>query len=156
MRVVHNDAKLNNILFDKDTGKPLCIVDLDTVMPGAACYDFGDMIRSGGAGTAEDEHNLEKVCLNMELFRSCAAGYMSSGKDFLTDEEIETFVIAPLVITYENALRFLTDYLSGDVYFGIKYADQNLWRCRTHLKLVEDMEKRLPQMREIIHMFAGR
>ena len=156
LRVVHNDTKLNNILFDKTTNMPLCVVDLDTVMPGAACYDFGDSIRSGGSYAAEDEHNLDKVYLDMELYEACVAGYMSVGKEFLTDGEIDSFIIAPLVITYETALRFLADYLEGDVYFRIHYPDQNLRRFRTQMKLVEDMEIKLPEMERIIRKYTQR
>lgn len=154
LRVVHNDTKLNNILFDKTANMPLCIVDLDTVMPGAACYDFSDLIRSGASSSSEDEHDLSKVFLDMELYEACASGFLSVAKDFLTESEIESLVIAPVVITFENALRFLTDYLDGDVYYKISYPDQNLYRCRTHLKLVCDMEQKLPEMQKIIKKYS--
>ena len=149
LRVIHNDTKLNNILFDRRTNTPLCVVDLDTVMPGAVCYDFGDSVRSAASVTG-DGQDLSIVHLDMDLFEACAAGYINSAKEFLTDAEAESFIIAPMVITYENALRFLTDYLDGDIYFRIRHPLQNLLRCRAHLKLVDDMEKKLPEMERII------
>lgn len=154
LRVVHNDAKLNNVLFDTSSGKPLCIVDLDTVMPGAACYDFGDAIRYGGTRSKEDETDLSKVFLDLELFKAYTQGYLKEAKSFLTKAEIETLAISPLVITYENGLRFLKDYLDGDVYFGIEYPTQNLNRCRTQIKLLSDMETKLDEMKKIVEQFA--
>ncbi len=154
VRVVHNDAKLNNVLFDTAANKPLCIVDLDTVMPGAACYDFGDAIRFGGTRSKEDETDLDKVFLDLELFKAYAEGYLKEAKSFLTKAEIDTLAVSAMVITYENSLRFLKDYLDGDVYFGIEYPTQNLNRCRTQIKLVSDMETKLDEMKKIVEQFA--
>ena len=154
LRVTHNDSKLNNMLFDADTDRPLCIVDLDTVMPGAACYDFGDAIRFGGTRTKEDETDLSKVSLDLELFRAYTAGYLKAAKEFLTPAEIDTLAVSALVITYENGMRFLKDYLDGDVYYGAKYPTQTLDRCRTHLKFVADMETKLDEMKKIVAEYA--
>ena len=154
LRVIHNDTKINNILFDRDTNLPMCIVDLDTVMPGAACYDYGDAVRSGASTAEKDETDRNKVQLDMELFSACTEGYMSVAKYFLTSEEIDSFVTAPLVITYEMALRYLTDYLNGDLYFGSKYPLHNLNRCRRNLYLLEDMERKTSVMESIVRNAA--
>lgn len=154
LRVTHNDSKLNNILFDGTSGKPLCIVDLDTIMPGAACYDFADAIRFGASSAAEDEKDLDKVYLDLSLFEAYTAGYLSRAKYFLTNEEIETLPVGAMVITFENAMRFLADYLDGDVYYTIHYPQHNLDRCRTQIKLVQDMLAKMPQMKEIVFKHA--
>ena len=154
LRVTHNDTKLNNILFDRLSDRPLCIVDLDTVMPGAACYDFGDSIRFGASSAAEDERDLEKVYMDLSLFEAFTAGYVSVAKHFLTEAELESLPLGAVVMTLECGIRFLTDYLDGDVYFATHYEGQNLDRCRTQLRLVQDMEKKLPAMQALVARYA--
>ena len=154
LRVTHNDTKLNNILFDAASGKALCIVDLDTVMPGAVCYDFGDSIRFGASSAAEDEKDLEKVYMDISLFEEYTKGYLSVAKEFLTEEELETLSIGSAVMTLECGMRFLTDYLDGDVYFATHYEGQNLDRCRTQFKLVADMEAKMNEMQAIVKKYA--
>jgi hypothetical protein len=150
-RVTHNDTKLNNIMIDKNTGKGICVIDLDTVMPGAACYDFGDSIRFGASTAAEDETNLDKVTMSLELFEVFTKGYLSVAKEFLTPVEIESLAVGAKIMTFECGIRFLTDYLNGDVYFKIHREDHNLDRCRTQFKLVEDMEQKMDLMQAIVN-----
>lgn len=149
-RVTHNDTKLNNILIDEKTGKGVCVIDLDTVMPGAACFDFGDSIRFGASTAAEDERDLSKVSMSLHLFEVFAEGYMSVAKDFLTENERLSLPIGAKLMTFECGIRFLTDYLNGDVYFKIHRERHNLDRCRTQFKLVADMESKMDRMHEII------
>lgn len=139
-RVAHNDAKLSNVLLDATTGAPLCVVDLDTVMPGTALFDFGDMVRSMTCWAAEDECDLTRVAVRRDLFAGLAHGYLQATADFLTPAEREHLVQAGLVITLEQALRFLTDYLAGDVYYKTTRPHQNLDRCRVQLRLVASLE----------------
>lgn len=147
-RVTHNDTKLNNVLFDKDTRKSLCVIDLDTVMPGLSLYDFGDAIRFGAATAKEDEKDLSKMTINLDMFRAFTRGYLQSCN--LTDEEIENIVLGSKTMTLECGVRFLTDYLDGDNYFRTSYAGQNLDRCRTQFKLVGEIEKNTEKMKEIV------
>ncbi len=147
-RVTHNDTKLNNVLFDKDTRKSLCVIDLDTVMPGLSLYDFGDAIRFGAATAKEDEKDLSKMTVNLDMFRAFTRGYLQSCN--LTDEEIENIVLGSKTMTLECGVRFLTDYLDGDNYFRTSYAGQNLDRCRTQFKLVGEIEKNTEKMKEIV------
>ena len=126
----------------------------DTVMPGAACYDFGDSIRFGASSAAEDEKDLSKVYMDLELFEEFASGYLSVAKSFLTEEEIKTLPISSAVMTLECGMRFLTDYIDGDVYFKTDYEGQNLDRCRTQFKLVSDMEEKMDKMKEIINKYS--
>ena len=149
-RVTHNDTKLNNILIDDWTGKGICVIDLDTVMPGAVCYDFGDSIRFGASTAAEDEQNLDKVSMSLPLFETFAQGYVSAAKDFLTLDERLSLPVGARLMTFECGIRFLTDYLNGDVYFKIHRPNHNLDRCRTQFKLVEDMEGKKKQMHTIL------
>ena len=143
LRVTHNDTKLNNILFDADTLEPKCVVDLDTVMPGLSLYDFGDAIRSGASTAEEDETDLSKVEMSMELYEAYKKGYLETAGDALTPLEIEYLPFSAKLLSLECGIRFLTDYLDGDVYFRIRRPDDNLIRCRTQFKLVEDIEKKL-------------
>ena len=152
VRIIHNDAKLNNMLFDADTRTPLCIIDFDTVMPGATCYDFGDAIRFGG--TRIPAEKTGSASLDLDLFRAFTKGYMSVAKDFLTNEEIDTLAVSALVITYECGMRFLTDYLDGDVTFRIKYPHHNRDRAINHHSMVLDIEEKLPQMKQIVLEYA--
>ncbi len=155
-RVTHNDTKLNNILIDDATGKGLCVIDLDTVMPGAAAYDCGDSIRFGAATATEDEKNLDLMEMSLHLFEVFARGYMRTAGDFLTPAEVDSLAAGARLMTLECGVRFLTDYLEGDVYFRIHRPEHNLDRCRTQFKLVADMEKKMPQMLEILHAAYGK
>lgn len=153
LRVTHNDTKLNNILFDKETGKALCIVDLDTIMPGYSVNDFGDSIRFGATTALEDETDLSKVNFDISLYELYVKGFIEGTKGGLTECEMELLPIGAIMMTYECGTRFLTDYLSGDTYFKISRPDHNLDRARNQFKLVSDMEKRLPEMREIVKKY---
>lgn len=146
LRVTHNDTKLNNILFDNDTKEGICVVDLDTVMPGLSLYDFGDSIRFGASTAAEDEQDLSKVHFSMELFRAYTRGYLGAAGDSLTATEIAYLPFSAKLMTLECGMRFLTDYLEGDGYFRISYPEHNLVRCRTQFALVAEMEAQMPQM----------
>ena len=152
LRVTHNDTKINNILFDADTMEPKCVVDLDTVMPGLSLYDFGDAIRSGAATAAEDETDLSKMSMSLELYEAYTKGYLSAAGESLTPLEIEYLPFSAKLLSLECGMRFLTDYLDGDVYFKTKYPEHNLIRCRTQFKLVEDIEGKLDLMKEITHV----
>ena len=149
LRVTHNDTKLNNVLLDEKTRKARCVIDLDTVMPGLAAYDFGDAIRFGAATAAEDERNLSLMTIDLERFRIFTRGYLEYGPDF-SEKEIETFPLGAIIMTLECGVRFLTDYLDGDRYFAIRRDGQNLDRARTQFKLVSEMEKHLDEMRRIV------
>lgn len=149
VRVTHNDTKLNNILFDDDTNEPKCVVDLDTVMPGLSLYDFGDAIRSGAATAEEDETDLCKVSCDLSLYEAYVKGYLSSAGESLTKTEIEYLPFSAKLLTLECGIRFLTDYLDGDVYFKTSYPEHNLIRARNQFKLVEDMESKMEEMLKI-------
>ena len=154
LRVTHNDTKLNNILIDDKTHQGLCIVDLDTVMPGLAVNDFGDSIRFGASTALEDEKDLSKVHCDMHLYEVYTKGFIQGCQGQLTLAEMKALPLGAKVMTFECGIRFLTDYLQGDTYFKIQYPSQNLDRCRTQLKLVEDMEKKWDQMTAIVHQYA--
>ena len=149
LRVTHNDTKLNNVLLDKTTRKALCVIDLDTVMPGLAAYDFGDSIRFGAATGSKEEKNLRKVTIDLNLYRVFAKGFLTSCPG-LTGAERASLPLGAKLMTLECGLRFLTDYLDGDHYFGTAYPGQNLDRARSHIKLVRDMEKKWDEMERII------
>ena len=155
LRVTHNDTKLNNIMIDDATGKGICVIDLDTVMPGLAIHDFGDSIRFGASTAAEDEQDLSKVSCSMELFELYTRGFIEGCAGKLTDREIELLPMGAKTMTYECGMRFLTDYLQGDTYFKIHREGHNLDRCRTQFKLVEDMEKKWYTMNEIVKKLKG-
>lgn len=150
LRVTHNDTKINNVMLDETTGEALCVIDLDTVMAGSALYDFGDAIRFGASTAKEDERELGKVHLDMALFAAYAEGFISETARGLTLRELEELPLGALVMTYENAVRFLTDYLDGDVYFHIDNPDDNLARARCQLALLMDMESKRDQMDAVI------
>ena len=154
LRVTHNDTKLNNVLLDKETRKPLCVLDLDTVMPGMSAYDFGDSIRFGAATAAEDEQDLSKMEMSLELFEACVRGFLEAATS-LTDKEIEVLPLGAYSITLEQATRFLKDHLDGDVYFKVQYPGHNLVRARTQIKLVADMEKKMDEMNAIVARVAA-
>ena len=149
LRVTHNDTKINNVLLDSKTRKALCVLDLDTVMPGSSLYDYGDSIRFGAATAAEDEKDLDKMHINLDLFRVYTAGYLTACHS-LTPREIELMPLGAKIITLELGVRFLTDYLDGDRYFKTQYADHNLVRARSQLRLVDDMEKNWDAMKQIV------
>ncbi len=155
LRVTHNDTKINNVLLDKETRKALCVLDLDTVMPGSSLYDYGDSIRFGAATAAEDEKDLSKMHINLDLFRVYTAGYLAACHS-LTEKEIELMPMGAKIITLELAIRFLTDYLDGDRYFKTAYHDHNLVRARAQLRLVMDMESKFEQMKKIVAEEAGK
>ena len=150
LRVTHNDTKLNNVMLDAATRTPLCVIDLDTVMPGLAANDFGDSIRFGASTAAEDEEDLSKVEMSLELFEAFASGFLSACGSRLTAREIETLPWGAKLMTLECGVRFLTDHLNGDVYFHISRPGLNLVRCRTQLKLVQDMDKKWDEMNAVI------
>lgn len=150
LRVAHNDTKLNNILLDEKTRRALCVVDLDTVMPGLSLFDFGDSIRFGASTAAEDEQDLSRVRMDINLFQVYTEGYLSICGDSLTPREIELLPMGALVMTLENGVRFLTDYLQGDTYYRIHRPGQNLDRCRTQFRLVESMEAQWADMQAIV------
>lgn len=150
LRVTHNDTKLNNILFDEETREALCIIDLDTVMPGLSHYDFGDSIRFGASTGAEDEKDLSKVSLDLNLFEAFTRGFLEGCGGSLTDKEIETLPMGAKLMTYECGIRFLADFLEGDVYFRVHRENHNLDRARTQFKLVADMEEKWEQMAAIV------
>lgn len=152
-RVTHNDTKLNNVMLDVHTGEPVAIIDLDTIMPGSICYDFGDSIRFGCNPCAEDEKDLSKVVFDISLFEQYTKGYLSAVGEGATQIEKDNLAFSAILLTYECGMRFLTDYLDGDVYFHTKYAGQNLDRARTQFKLISDMEKVLDQMQAIVHKY---
>ena len=154
LRVTHNDTKLNNILFDEVTGEPVCVIDLDTVMPGYSVNDFGDSIRFGANTAVEDETDLSKVSLDLELFRTYAEGFLKGCNGSLTPKELELLPVGAMMMTLECGMRFLTDHIDGDVYFRIHREGHNLDRCRCQFALVADMEKKLPEMNAIIKELA--
>lgn len=141
MRVTHNDTKLNNILLDKESGKGICIIDLDTVMPGIAAYDFGDAIRFGATTALEDEKDTSKMHFDMELFKEYSRGYLSVAASVLSKEEIKALPWGARIMTLESAIRFLTDFINGDVYFKVHRESQNLDRARTQIKLIYEIEE---------------
>ena len=153
-RVTHNDTKLNNVLFDAKTNKALAVIDLDTIMPGSTCYDFGDSIRFGCNTAAEDEPDLDKVDFSLELFDVYAKGYLSELKGCLTASELENLPLGAIMMTYECGIRFLEDYLRGDVYFRTSREKHNLDRARVQFKLVSLMEKNLPEIKKIIAKYS--
>ncbi len=149
-RITHNDTKFNNVMLDSATGKAMCVVDLDTVMPGCALYDFGDMIRTTTSPTLEDERDLTKVKMQMPTFKKLAEGYLSTAGNFLDKTEKSLMAFSGKLITFEIGIRFLTDFLSGDNYFRIHRPDHNLDRCRTQFKLVESIEQQEKAMQKFV------
>ena len=150
LRVTHNDTKLNNILFDDVTNEGICVIDLDTIMPGFSLYDFGDAIRFGGNTTREDDDNLDNVNISLELFESYAEGFLSASAKAFTIDEVENLAFSAKLMTLECGIRFLTDYLDGDVYFRTHYEGHNLVRARNQFKLVYEIEQNMDAMNEIV------
>ena len=149
-RVTHNDTKINNVMLDLKTRTALCVIDLDTIMPGFSVNDFGDSIRFGASTAAEDEKDLDKVWMDLDLFESYAKGFLKGCGGLLTDDEIMMLPEGAKMMTIECGMRFLTDYLEGDTYFKTKYPEHNLDRCHTQFKLVSDMEQKWDKMKEIV------
>ena len=149
-RITHNDTKFNNVMLDVLTGEAMCVVDLDTVMPGCALYDFGDMVRTTTSPTLEDEQDLSQVKMQMPMFKKLAEGYLATAGQFLTKAEKSYIAFSGKLISFEIGIRFLTDFLSGDTYFRIHRPDHNLDRCRTQFKLVESIEKQEPAMQKFV------
>ena len=154
LRVTHNDTKLNNILIDRDTKEGICVIDLDTTMPGLSINDFGDSIRFGANHSKEDEKDLSKVNFDIELYEAYARGFLQGAQGSLTEAELEYMPWGARLMTLECGIRFLTDYLDGDHYFRIHYPEQNLDRCRTQFKLVSDMEAQFEAMAAVIRKYA--
>ena len=150
LKVTHNDTKLNNVLLDDKTGEPVAVIDLDTIMPGSLCYDFGDSIRFGCNPCDEDEKDLSKVNFRLDLYEMYLKGYLEAVGERITDIEKENLAFGSILMTIECGMRFLTDYLSGDTYFRTHRPGQNLDRARTQLKLVSDMEKIIDQMNALV------
>jgi len=153
-RVTHNDTKFNNVMIDEATQEGLCVIDLDTVMPGLSLYDFGDSVRTGAATAAEDEQDLSKVGIGLEIFERLTHGYLEVARDVLTPAEIEYLPFSARLMTLECGIRFLTDYLSGDVYFKIHREHHNLDRARTQFKMVKDMESKFDRMTDIVGKYS--
>ena len=154
-RVTHNDTKLNNVLLDDRTAEGVCVIDLDTTMPGSALYDFGDMVRTATPTTREDATDLDKLDLRLDRFEALVRGYLSSAGAFLNAAEREHLAFAGKLLTLECGIRFLTDHLSGDVYFKIKRPGHNLDRCRNQFAFVGAIERRLPEMEKLVASHAG-
>ena len=153
LRVTHNDTKLNNIMLDKETGKGVCVIDLDTVMPGSALYDYGDSIRFGANTGAEDEKDLSKISCDLELFELYTKGFVEGCGGSLTEKEIRMLPMGAKLMTLECGIRFLTDYLEGDHYFKIHRPEHNLDRTRTQFAMVKDMEDKWDRMAEIVERY---
>jgi hypothetical protein len=153
-RVTHNDTKLNNVMLDPRTGQAVCVIDLDTVMPGLTAYDFGDSVRIGASTAAEDERDLGKVSMSLDMFERIARGYLASAREFLTPREIEVLAFSAKLLTLECGSRFLADHLDGDVYFRIHREGHNLDRARTQFKMVADMEAKMKDMEAIVRRYA--
>ena len=154
LRVTHNDTKLNNVLIDRASGEGICVIDLDTTMPGLSINDFGDSIRFGANHSAEDEKDLSKVNFDIELYEAYTRGFLAGAQGSLTAAELEYLPWGAKLMTLECGIRFLTDYLDGDNYFRIHYPEQNLDRCRTQFKLVADMEAQFQAMHDVVSKYA--
>lgn len=154
LRVTHNDTKLNNVMIDNVTGKGVCVIDLDTVMPGSLLYDFGDSIRFGTNPASEDEKDLSKVYCDLNLFEKYVDGFLSELGSRITKEELELLPMSAIIMTLECGIRFLGDHLNGDVYFRIHRENHNLDRARTQFKMVADMEQKLDEMKAIVAKYV--
>jgi Ser/Thr protein kinase RdoA (MazF antagonist) len=148
--VTHNDTKFDNVLIDDETGVGICVIDLDTVMPGLSLYDLGDSVRSAANPAAEDEQDLSQVCIDLNTFDRLVHGYLDAAHAFLTPLEINYLPFSAKLMTFECGVRFLTDYVNGDVYFKITRKNHNLDRCRTQFKMVRDMEEKFERMTRIV------
>ncbi|HEX4084371.1 MAG TPA: aminoglycoside phosphotransferase family protein [Chthoniobacteraceae bacterium] len=153
-RITHNDTKLNNVMLDNSSSEGICVIDLDTVMPGLVLYDFGDMVRTATSPRAEDEQDLSSIYMQMPMFEALVDGYLTSAHHFLTPTERDFLAFSGKLITLEIGIRFLTDYLLGDSYFKIKREHHNLDRCRTQLRLVASIEEQEAAMNEVVRAWA--
>jgi Ser/Thr protein kinase RdoA (MazF antagonist) len=149
-RVTHNDTKFNNVMLDDESGEGICVIDLDTVMPGLALYDFGDMVRTTTSPAKEDERDLSKVIMQFPMFEALARGYLTSASEFLKKAEKQLLAFSGKLITLETGIRFLTDFLAGDTYFKVHRENHNLDRCRTQFKLAESIERQEAQMNNLV------
>ncbi len=149
-RITHNDTKINNVLMDHQSGEGLCVMDLDTVMPGLALYDFGDLVRTTTISTAEDERDSTKVMLRLPMFEAVVRGYLSAASDFLAAEEVNQLAFSGKLITFELATRFLADHLNGDTYFKTHRPNHNLDRFRVQVALVDDLDRQYSKMQDIV------
>ena len=156
LRVTHNDTKLNNFMFDKDTNKFVCLVDLDTIMPGSLLYDFGDAIRIAASTAGEEERDLSKVSFNIKAYEAFTKGFLRGIKDKITYEEAKLLHISAKIMTFEIGMRFLGDYLDGDLYFKVDEEDKNLVRARTQLKMVEEIERHEKEMEKILYKYYNK
>lgn len=154
LRVTHNDTKLSNILFCNSTNKYKCLIDLDTLMPGSMVYDFGEGIRTGVTTSKEDEEDLSKIYVDMERFEAYTKGFLSQAKDVITKEELNLLPLGAWMMTYENAIRFLSDYLNGDIYFGVHKPDHNLIRTKSHIEILKQLEKNEEEMKGMIKQYG--
>lgn len=156
LRVTHNDTKLSNILFDKNTEKYIALIDLDTIMPGSIVYDFGEGIRSGVTTSKEDEQDVSKIYVDMNRFEAFTKGFLGLMKDTITKEELELLPIGAWMMAYENAIRFLADYLNGDTYFSVnpEIQDHNLIRVKVQLEIVKQLEKNENKMKGMINKYG--
>lgn len=152
-RVTHNDTKLNNVMLDDQTGVGVCVIDLDTMMPGSALYDFGDSVRIGASTAPEDERDLSKVGVDLDMFDRLTRGYLDAARGFLTPAEIDLLAFSGRLLTFECGMRFLTDHLQGDVYFKICRPGHNLDRCRTQFRMVAEMERKMAEMEAIVNKY---
>jgi thiamine kinase-like enzyme len=149
-RIAHNDTKFNNVLLDDITGEGICVIDLDTVMPGLVLHDFGDMVRSTTSPAREDERDLSRVTMQFSMFEALVRGYLASTASFLTTAEKQLLVSSSKLMTFEQGVRFLTDYLAGDVYYKVHHDEHNLDRCRTQFKLLESIELQEEKMDRLV------
>jgi hypothetical protein len=149
-RITHNDTKFNNVMLDDVTGEAICVIDLDTVMPGLALHDFGDMVRTATSPAKEDEQDLSKVTMQFSMFEAIVRGYLASAGDFLTKAERQHLVVSGKLMTFEQGVRFLTDYLQGDPYYKVSRDEHNLDRCRTQFKLLESIEQQEERMDRLV------
>jgi Ser/Thr protein kinase RdoA (MazF antagonist) len=154
-RVTHNDTKFSNVLMDDATGEGICVVDLDTVMPGLALYDFGDMVRTTTSPAMEDERDLSKVTMQFPMFEALVRGYLESAGELLTKAEKQHLAFSGKLITFEQGVRFLADYLAGDTYYKVHHEGHNLDRSRTQFKLIESIEKQEEKMERLVEAIAG-
>ena len=156
VRIVHNDTKINNVMLDEKTDKGVCVIDLDTVMPGLSVCDFGDMVRTATCSAAEDERDLSRVAVDLKMFEALVRGYLAEAGRFLASAEKRHLVFAAKLITFEQLMRFLTDYLAGDVYYKTSRDGHNLDRSRTQMKLAESIVERQEAMTELVERVLAR
>ena len=156
LRVTHNYTKLSNILFDKNTDEAVCLIDLDTVMPGALAYDFGEGLRTGITTAKEDEQDVSKIHADINRFEAFTKGFLSEVKDIITEEELEMLPLGVWMMTYENAIRFLADYLNGDIYFSVdkEIENHNLIRARAQMELLKQIEEKEEDMKGVIKKYG--